>query len=155
MDTPLTIVLADDNKDDVFLFMKALNEIPEPTDFIAIGDGEKLIHYLSGDLPRLPDVVFLDLNMPRKTGLECLTEIKQNEKLKRIPVVMYSSSFHKDILDLFYDRGASRCIRKSTNAVELAKALLITISEITTNKNVQIPRDKFLLDFVKEEQNKN
>ncbi|HEY0031087.1 MAG TPA: response regulator, partial [Bacteroidia bacterium] len=107
MSSPINIVLADDDKDDHFLFAKALQEMPVSTCLTPISDGEKLMRYLSENLKQLPDVIFLDLNMPRKNGSECLTEIKLNRRLQHLPIIIYSTSFHKDILDLLYKYGAS------------------------------------------------
>ncbi|MBC8048251.1 MAG: response regulator, partial [Fimbriimonadaceae bacterium] len=82
----INVLLADDDKDDRYFFDKALKQIPIATHLKTVADGEKLMDYLlKNDVP-LPDVLFLDLNMPRKNGSECLAEIKRNEKLKEIPV---------------------------------------------------------------------
>ena len=148
MNLPFNIVLVDDDKDDHFLFAKALGEISPFLNFTAIGDGEKLMHFLSENIKKLPDVVFLDLNMPRKKGSDCLTEIKQNKKLKRLPIVIYSTSFHKDILDLLYIYGASYCIRKPTDPVELKEVIHAALLGIVENKGVQPPRASFLLGLV-------
>src|ERR1039457_5741545 len=91
--TPLNILLADDDADDRFLFEKALKEIPITTHLTTVHDGDQLINYLSENSEHLPDLLFLDLSMPRKTGFECLSEIKENKKLNDLPVIMFSTSF--------------------------------------------------------------
>src|SRR5450759_3766148 len=92
----LNILLADDDTDDCFFFDKALRETPIATHLTIVHDGEQLMDYLSKNSEHLPDVLFLDLSMPRKTGFECLSEIKENKKLKDLPVVMFSTSFPQD-----------------------------------------------------------
>src|ERR1017187_951642 len=93
---PLNILLVDDDTDDSSFFEKALKKIPIATHLSTVNDGEELMNYLSENSDTLPDVIFLDLNMPRKNGFECLAEIKENEKLKDIFVVMFSISFPQD-----------------------------------------------------------
>ena len=95
--TPLNILLADDDTDDRSFFDKALKEIPIASVLVTVNNGEQLMEYLIENADKLPDVLFLDLSMPRKTGFECLAEIKENEKLKSLPVVMYTTSYTRSI----------------------------------------------------------
>ncbi len=145
MNSPLKIVFADDDKDDHFIFAKALEDISIRTSLICINNGEKLMQYLSEQMHQLPDVIFLDLNMPRKNGSECLTEIKNNKNFKHIPFIIYSTSFHTDILDLLYKYGAFYCIRKSTNSVETKRMLKIALNAISEKKHLQPAREDFAL----------
>lgn len=114
----LNILLADDDTDDCFFFDKALKEIPIATHLTTVRNGEELMNYLFENTERLPNVLFLDISMPRKTGFECLTEIKENDKLKDIPVVMFSTSYPRDLMyeqdmiKMFYENGAQYYIRK-------------------------------------------
>src|SRR5688572_16072019 len=107
------ILLADDDEDDRFLFQEALSEMSLHTRLVTALDGEQLMNQLGED--RLPDVLFLDLNMPRKDGFQCLLEIKQNEKLKQLPVIIFSTSFHPDAVNKLYENGAQYYIRKPSN----------------------------------------
>src|ERR1043165_6124750 len=90
------ILLADDDKDDRFFFDKALGSISLPSDFVAVEDGEKLMSWLR-KAAKLPDVLFLDINMPRKNGAECLAEIKSDPVLKKIPRIVYSIPLRNDV----------------------------------------------------------
>jgi len=92
---PISILLADDDMDDRFFFSKALDEIPIDTRLTKVNNGELLMEYLINNQENLPDVLFLDLSMPRKTGFECLAEIKENKKLAGLPVIMFTTSFTK------------------------------------------------------------
>jgi CheY-like chemotaxis protein len=140
------VVLADDDKDDLFLFERALKDVSPNTRLTSIADGEKLMRYLSENIKDLPEVIFLDLNMPRKNGSECLT-IKQNKKLKQVPIIIYSTSFHDDILELLYKYGASYCIRKPTDSTTLNRVIKTALDEILKNRSTQPGRENFLLNL--------
>ena len=107
----LRILLADDDLDDCFLFKEALGEFCLPVSFTIVNDGEQLMR-LFEKKEALPHVVFLDMNMPRKNGFECLEEIKRTEKLKSIPVILFSTSFDQDIVNMLYQKGAQYYIQK-------------------------------------------
>ena len=82
----LHVLLADDDIDDCIFFKEALAELLLSTQLTAVHDGEQLMQHLTDETCELPDVVFLDINMPRKNGFECLAEIKLSGKLKLLPV---------------------------------------------------------------------
>src|SRR4051812_26385797 len=135
----IQILLADDDKDDCFLFREALSELPIPTDLVTVHDGEQLMNYLGEHKNELPDVLFLDLNMPRKNGFECLTEIKHNDDLNELPVIMFSTSYprdmgyEQDIIKVLYNIGAQDYIRKPEDFTKLKQVIhqmLIKISGI-------------------------
>jgi CheY-like chemotaxis protein len=130
---PLNILLADDDSDDCHFFKEALKEFPISTHLTAVHDGEQLMQELTKETNELPHVLFLDLNMPRKNGFECLYEIKLNEKLKQLPVIIYSTSFHKSIADMLYKNGANYYISKPTEISQLKKVVQEMLSLIATN----------------------
>jgi CheY-like chemotaxis protein len=99
---PFNILLADDDSDDCFFFDKALKTIPIATHLTTVHDGEQLMIYLSENTEHLPDVLFLDINMPRKNGFECISEIKKDKKLSSLFVVMFSTFYSRDIN---YEKG--------------------------------------------------
>ncbi len=126
---PLNILLADDDMDDRFFFDKALKEIPIASQLITFNNGEQLMEYLTAHAGQLPDILFLDLSMPRKTGFECLSEIKENEKLKGLTVIMLTTSFTRG-LDLednlsktLIRMGATDYIRKPVEFNELKQII--------------------------------
>lgn len=80
------LLLADDDDDDRTLFKETIVEIGVNIELSTVKDGFQLMHALS-EAEWLPDVIFLDLNMPYKSGKECLTEIRANDKLKHIPII--------------------------------------------------------------------
>ena len=120
---PLTIVIADDDEDDRQLFSEALDELKLKTSVYTVKDGVELMDYLSKEETPMPYLLFLDLNMPRKNGLQCLKEIRQSERLKEIVVTIYStSSSEKDIEETFQS-GANGYLKKPNNFGMLKKAL--------------------------------
>jgi len=137
----LNILLADDDADDCFFFEKALEETPIATHLITVKDGEQLMNYLLENYKHLPDVIFLDLSMPRKTGFECLTEIKENDKLKDLHVVMLSTSFprdtkyEEDIIKMLYTVGAQDYIRKPSD-FKMLKEVIQNVLIKVAGKNV-------------------
>jgi CheY-like chemotaxis protein len=147
MDTDkIQILLADDDRDDCFLFREALSELPHNTHLEIVNDGEELMNYLAEHDEDLPHVLFLDLNMPRKNGFECLSDIKHNEKLKSLPVVMFSTSYPRDmhyesdIMKLLYKIGAWDYIRKPENFNQLKEVISGIISRM--EKEIVHPRSE-------------
>src|SRR4051812_8134138 len=109
----LHLLLADDDHDDRYFFDEARKVSTIVSDLQIVEDGEKLMTYLNKDTTHLPDVLFLDLNMPRKNGAECLHEIKSNNALKHLPVIIYSTSLNEDVADLLYKEGAHYYVQKA------------------------------------------
>lgn len=126
----LNILLADDDIDDCIFFKQAVNELLLPSNYTAVHDGEQLMRQLTNKTNTLPHVLFLDLNMPRKNGFECLSDIKCNEKLKQLPVIMFSTSFEQGVVDQLYLNGAHYFIRKPSEFSQFKKIIHQTIALI-------------------------
>ena len=105
------IILAEDDEDDSLFFEEALNSVSDPPNLTMAKDGEELTRLLHDGSP-LPDLIFMDLNMPRKNGAQCLAEIRNTKETHDIPVVVLSTSSSKDIIDSMYDSGANLYIQK-------------------------------------------
>src|SRR5665213_168098 len=119
----LNILLADDDTDDCIFFKQALTELIIPTHLIAVHDGEQLMHLLINETIEIPHILFLDLNMPRKNGFECLLEIKLNKKLKNLPVIVFSTSFEQEVVNMLYQNGAQYFIRKPSEFSQFKKII--------------------------------
>jgi CheY-like chemotaxis protein len=141
----LTILLADDDTDDCLFFKEAVGELQEPVNFTAVHDGEQLMQLLMNEANILPDILFLDLNMPRKNGLECLTEIKQNKKLKELPVVIFSTSSSHDNMSILFKTGADVYIRKPGNLAQLVQVINHALP-MATEKMFSNGRLKYILN---------
>ena len=119
----INILLADDDIDDCYFFKQALEELTLFSTLTTLNDGEELMNYLSENVERLPDVLFHDINMPRKNGLECLSEIKQNNKLKNLPVVMFSTSKELETINLLFKTGVHVYIHKPKDFEQLKQVI--------------------------------
>lgn len=109
---PVKIVLAEDDIDDQELFAEALDATKIPSELTTLENGQELIDHLKDGTEPKPDLIFLDINMPVKGGKEALEEIKSDEELKEIPVVMLSTSDHpKDVEDTL-NKGADLFVQK-------------------------------------------
>jgi len=117
------IFLADDDLDDCFLFEEALSELPVQAELYTAHDGVELMQMLVASEDNLPFILFLDLNMPRKNGFQCLQEIKSNRKFKEIDVIILSTSFDQDIANELLELGASHCLRKPNDIKELKRSI--------------------------------
>jgi CheY-like chemotaxis protein len=148
----LNILLADDDADDCFFFRKALEVFPLSTPLVVVHDGEQLMQLLSNEANELPDVLFLDLNMPRKNGFECLSEMRLSEKLKHLPVIVFSTSFEQEVINQLYLNGALYFIRKPSEFSQYKKIIIHALTLIAeglpvdANGNILQPvKEKFVL----------
>ena len=141
------LLLADDDEDDCDFFKEALEELSIPFALVMVNDGVQLMNFLSDKSEEnLPDILFLDLNMPRKNGFECLTEIKQNKKLQHLSVIIFSTSLDMNIVDMMYEKGAIYYIRKPGDYTKLKKVIKNAIDLIPENNLKQPDRERFILE---------
>lgn len=143
-DKQLHILLADDDVDDCLFFKEALHELPILTRLTTVPNGEMLMQLLN-ETSQLPDILFLDLNMPRKNGYTCLLEIKQNEKLKKLPVITISTSFEEEIVSLIYKNGAQYYIRKPNDFTQLKHLIHSAIKLAAQIHSSQPMKESFLI----------
>jgi len=121
-----TIFYTDDDQDDTFIFAQALKDInkgrSKQYDLETLEDGDGLMNTLNNP-PPTPKVIFLDLNMPGKNGRETLKEIKENDRFRQFPVVIFSTSSDPADIDFTYQHGASLFINKPTRYMDLKNIL--------------------------------
>ena len=117
------IALAEDDEEDVDFFKDALSEIEVDTHLTVVKNGLLLIKYLE-NTQQLPDIIFMDLNMPYKNGIQCLEEIKRDDKWKTIKTIILSTSSNKDQIKKLYDLGVDLYLTKPTSFLELKKQLV-------------------------------
>lgn len=141
----LNIFLTDDDSDDIMFFSDALKELKLNSVLTVTTDGVELMDALGTALPPPPYVIFLDLNMPKKNGFECLKEIRENEKLMNIPVVILSTSSNKDFIEQSYRYGANYYICKPKTFNLLKKSIETILSLDKKILSEQPPIDKFVL----------
>lgn len=142
----LNILLADDDIDDCAFFINAVENFPISTYCTAVHDGEQLMKQLTNRSNELPNVIFLDLNMPRKNGFECLEEIKLNKKLKQIPVIILSTSFEQGVVNVLYEKGAQHFIRKPSDILQIQKIIKQALILVAYGNILQPTRENFVLE---------
>ena len=139
------VLLADDDEDDRIFFIDAFEELKMKTVVKTVSDGVELMNYLLSADARMPHVLFLDINMPRKGGLECLREIRGNDEIRDLSIAMYStSSSEKDIEETFV-QGANVYINKPSDFAELKRVLSEVLSINWQYHTSGLNRDNFLL----------
>ncbi|CAH8283191.1 response regulator receiver domain-containing protein [Mariniflexile fucanivorans] len=137
-DTIYKIILADDDEDDRLLFSEALEDISLKTSLSLFKHGQELLDYLFQPNVELPNLIFLDINMPIVNGMQCLTEIRNHPNLKDLFIAMYStSSSEKDIEDSF-KKGANIYINKPSCFTKLCEMVekTLTINWLAHNSNL-------------------
>ncbi|MFT6203859.1 MAG: CheY-like chemotaxis protein [Spirosomataceae bacterium] len=142
---PLNILLADDDEADRLLFTDAFSELKIKTIVQTVNDGIELMKWLNEKEALLPDLLFLDLNMPRKNGLECLKEIRSNEKLKNISVAIYSTSNSQRDIEETFVNGANTYITKPSDFNFLKKVLEKAVITAYHHQEGGMNRETFLL----------
>jgi CheY-like chemotaxis protein len=115
------IFLAEDDIDDVDLFQEALSEECSTCSLTVGKNGTELLKKLAEST--LPDLIFLDINMPIMNGLECLAEIKKIPHLQHIPVIMLTTSCPKECMDTAYSLGANMIVEKPSQFEILKKII--------------------------------
>jgi len=120
--TTKTILIVDDDPDDIQLFCEAVTEINNTFLCYSATSGEEALQLLKAAIVK-PDFIFLDLNMPRMGGKQCLCQLKKDPRFAKIPVVIYSTSKIKDDIDDALRQGAVSFITKPSKFEDLVKAL--------------------------------
>ena len=139
------LLLADDDLDDCTFFREALDDLALEASLETVNDGAELMFFLTKKNQILPDALFLDLNMPRTSGFECLSEIKSIEELKHLPIIIFSTSMDRDVVDMLYDKGANYYIRKPGEFSALKEVILKAINVIKHNNLKQPSKDQFII----------
>jgi CheY-like chemotaxis protein len=143
----LHILLAYDDEDDRLFFKDALQEIKVKTIVTLVNNGLELMNYLDNPDNPLPNVVFLDLNMPIMSGLDCLIEIRRNKRLRNLAIAIYSTSSSDENIEEAFVKGANIYIKKPNDF-----SLLKIILEQVVNMNWQyhtsgLKKETFLLNI--------
>jgi CheY-like chemotaxis protein len=124
------ILIAEDDADDRFLLQSAFEENGYHDQLHFVENGVEMINYLhsienKGDLAILPRFILLDLNMPKKDGREVLKELKQHERFKKIPVIIFSTTNNEQEMRRCYELGANSYITKPNSFDSLIKTVAV------------------------------
>ena len=114
--------MAEDDEEDVDFFKKVLTDLTVDVNLEVAANGIKLMKMLE-DAVVLPELIFLDLNMPLKNGMLCLQEIKANQRWKDVKVIILSTSSHQDQIKAAYDKGADFYMVKLSNYIDFKNAI--------------------------------
>jgi CheY-like chemotaxis protein len=142
---PFLILIADDDEGDRILFTDAFAELKINTVVRTVNDGIELMNWLNDNDHPLPHFLFLDLNMPRKNGLECLKEIRTSVKLKDIFVAIYSTSDSEDDMEDTFLNGANVYITKPNDFNVLKQILNKVVSATFIYEGDAFNRKNFLM----------
>ena len=142
---PKKIFLAEDDADDRMFFEDVLKEVSVDTNLVMADDGVELMNVLGETVPPPPDMIFLDLNMPRKNGFECLKEIRETAKLREIPVIIFSTSDNAQAIDKTYSLGANFYMQKPRSFALLKKAIETILTKNMESGGTQVSKEKYLL----------
>lgn len=142
---PLLILLADDDEGDRILFSEAFSELKIKTKVETVNNGVQLMEWLNCVTNPLPHFLFLDLNMPRKNGLECLREIRKDKRIKDIFVAIYSTSDNEKDMEETFLNGANVYIAKPSDYNVLKQLLYKAVSATLIYEGDTFNRNNFLL----------
>jgi len=137
-----TILLADDDSDDREFFQDALNAIALDIVLNMAENGLEALQLLQR-AAKLPDLIFLDLNMPVRNGYDCLNDIKADERLKNIPVIIFSTSLQQETANEVYNGGASLYVVKP-NSFPVLKSLLKKVFALDWRMPMPRSRENFI-----------
>ncbi|WP_179351642.1 response regulator [Winogradskyella vidalii] len=141
----INIALADDDEDDRFFFTEAFEELKIKNKVTTFKDGIDLMLHLEQESNVLPDLLFLDLNMPKKSGIECLKEIKLNTKFKDLIIAIYSTSSSEEDVEKTFVLGANIYITKPNDFEKLKKVLSEVVTTNWQYHTSGLNKENFLL----------
>lgn len=118
-----TILLVDDDPDDQDLFQEAVSELDSSIQCLRAYHGEEALELLQSAASPRPELIFMDLNMPRMNGRACLRKLKENADLKDIPVIIYSHSRREEERRELFELGAGHFISKPMYYNEMRQAI--------------------------------
>jgi len=127
------IMVVDDDEDDRKLFCRALNQVSQDIACLRASNGKDALEYLGDAKNSVPEIIFLDINMPVMTGWEFLTKIKRDSRMKSIPIIIFSTSSNQRDINIAYDLGAASYCVKPDEPGELKKMLDLVVQHIDHN----------------------
>ena len=141
----MNIALADDDEDDRMLFKEAIEEIKIKTNLSLFNNGQELMNYLTMPKVILPQIIFLDLNMPIKNGMQCLIEIRNNHCLRELMVAIYSTSSSETDIEETFINGANIYINKPNSFGGLKNSIDKVLQLNWQYHTSALNKDNFLL----------
>jgi DNA-binding NtrC family response regulator len=124
----MRLLIADDDPDDRHLFIEAVKEVND-IECITANNGLQALEWLQDTAHPLPDLIFLDISMPQLNGKKCLAEIKKDERLRNIAVLIYTTSKDLEESKMLKEMGAFHFISKPANATEIYYLVAVVLEE--------------------------
>ena len=141
----IKIILVDDDEDDYVFFQQILDFQTFNTTLHRVSNGDELMQTLNKN-DNLPNIIFLDMKLPGKSGLEILELLKADIKLSEIIVAIYSTSYVESIAQNLYDKGAEFYIQKPICFKDMKRVIESALSTISSSSNNYVrSRESFLI----------
>ncbi len=137
------ILLVEDDLDDREFFRDALADVAPDINLFEAENGVQGLEFLTNS--GLPDLIFLDLNMPLKNGYECLEDIKKDENFRDKPVIIFSTSLQPEAANVLYDNGASLYIVKPNSFTDLKILIQKALTVVQLYASANMTRESFIL----------
>ena len=141
------VILVDDDQDDCMLFEDAMNDIGMLSQLKVANDGEKLFQILSSQSPCFPDLIFLDLNMPKMNGYECISKLRNSALIKCIPIVVFSTTNQVEMIDWVYYNGANLFVNKPNSYFKLKETIRNVVNINFKEESFKNSRKHFIYKF--------
>ena len=141
---PIRIFIADDDRDDREIFLEGLEKLPIDKLVSQFDNGVELMKGLRASSP-LPDVIYLDLYMPLQNGFECLTDIREIPEFSEIKIIIYSTTYNHNIVDLLKENGANQYIQKPISFNHLNTLLDKSMKSILDTKTDPSLEEQFVV----------
>jgi DNA-binding response OmpR family regulator len=125
----MTILLVDDDADDRKLFFEAVRDVDETISCLSAVNGQEALHYLKNSDNAVPDFIFLDLRMPGLSGRQCLEEIKKEDRLVSVPVIVYTTSRDEKESVLLKELGATHFMSKPVSPDEVYYMVSVVLGD--------------------------
>lgn len=136
------ILMADDDKEDYFILQEAVAKVNEP---LTLSYAANWLELWRATLKAIPDILFLDLNMPVKNGLECLRLLREESKFDMLPIIIYSTSASSSDIDEAYAGGANYFAVKPYSLDDITTLVIKLIRMGRANLITQPPREEFVI----------
>jgi CheY-like chemotaxis protein len=156
MRSSMPVMIIEDDAADVLIIKRAIKELHIKNELVQVNNGEEGLEYLKNHSNSAPCIIFLDLNMPKMNGIEFLKIIKNDDKLKEIPVIALTTSQNHDDIANCFKSGIAGYIVKPVDYKKFVKAIRIVdlywmISQMPSEPPVEINMENINLDQLDEE----
>lgn len=140
----LNIFIAEDDNDDFEIFKEAIEHILPKFNLLRSSDGKAFLESFSNNVK--PDLIFLDLNIPKKNGVECLVELRKNKSLRSTPIIIYSTSSNFEDIDVCYKNGCNLYLVKPPSFNDLVTQLRKIFFRLGLPKKDLLSKELFVVE---------